>query len=162
MSAPTLSFQGVNHVALVTNDMDKTVRFYCDVLGMRLVGTLANLPYRHYFFSLGAGSTFAFFEWSDVELPPRKDTGIPESGRQFDHVSFGVASEDDLRAAQQRLRAAGWSVSDIIDHGIVRSIYFEDPNNITVELSVWTHDMERDPVFEDPEPVPAARELRAS
>jgi catechol 2,3-dioxygenase-like lactoylglutathione lyase family enzyme len=162
VGAPTLTFQGVGHLALVTNDMDKTVRFYRDVLGMRLVGTLGNqrdgLEYRHYFLSLGPGSTLAFFEWPDAEMPPRKDSGVPASGRQFDHVSLAVASEDDLLAAQQLLRDADWDVSDIVDHGIVRSVYFEDPNDISIELSVWTADLDAEPVFEDPDPVPSARD----
>lgn len=165
MPAPTLNFQGVSHVALVTNDMEKTVQFYCDVLGMRLIGTMGNepdgLPYRHYFFSLGPGSAFAFFEWPEVELPPRKDSGVPASGRQLDHVALAVASEEDLLTAQRGLRDANWNCSDVVDHRIVRSIYFEDPNGISIELSVWTHDLEREPVFEDPKPVPAAAERGA-
>jgi catechol 2,3-dioxygenase-like lactoylglutathione lyase family enzyme len=160
MPAPALHFQGVSHLALVTNDMERTVQFYCGVLGMKLIGTLGNQPdgppHRHYFFSLGPGSAFAFFEWPDVELPARKDSGVPASGRHFDHVALAVASEDDLLAAQQRLREANWDTSDLVDHGIVRSIYFEDPNGISIELSVWMHDLERDPVFQDPQPVPSA------
>lgn len=154
-------YRGVNHLALVTNDMEKTVRFYRDVLGMRLVGTTGNREEgypRHYFLSLGPGSTLAFFEWPDAELPPRKDSGVPASGRQFDHVSLGVTSEDDLRTLQQRLRDANWDVSDIVDHGMVRSVYFEDPNDISIELSVWTRDLENDPLFADAEPIPAAAE----
>jgi catechol 2,3-dioxygenase-like lactoylglutathione lyase family enzyme len=166
VGTPTLTFQGVGHLALVTKDMEKTIRFYRDVLGMRLVGTLGNQPdglqYRHYFLSLGPGSTLAFFEWPEVEMPARKDSGVPASGRQFDHVSLAVATGEDLLAAQQRLQDAGWNVSDVVDHGIVRSIYFEDPNDISIELSVWTVDLETDPVFEDPEPVPSARDAYES
>src|SRR5438067_3670183 len=85
-------FRGVSHLALVTNDMERTVRFYRDVLGMRLVGTTGNrnedYPYRHYFFSLGPGTTIAFFEWPDATLPARKDSGVPASGILFDHVAI--------------------------------------------------------------------------
>ena len=59
---------GVNHLALVTNDMDETVRFYHGVLGMRLVATLSAGPMRHYFFELGPQNTIAFFEWSRAEF----------------------------------------------------------------------------------------------
>lgn len=159
--ARPVTYQGVGHLALVTDDMEKTVRFYRDVLGMRLTGTTgggSEYPYRHYFLSLGPGSTIAFFEWPEVELPPRKDSGIPASGRQFDHVAIAVASEEDLRAAQDRLRAVGHDVSEVVDHGLVRSVYFEDPNGISMELAVWFRDLDREPFFADADPIPAALE----
>ena len=60
-----MKFKGVNHLAMVTGDMDKTVRFYRDVLGMPLVAATGNrpggLPYRHSFFETGPNSTIAFF-----------------------------------------------------------------------------------------------------
>src|SRR5439155_26394986 len=45
-------WRGINHLALVTPDMDATVRFYAGVLGMRLVATTMAGPMRHYFFEL--------------------------------------------------------------------------------------------------------------
>jgi len=96
-----VNYAGAHHLVLVTNDMDTTVRFYRDVLQMPLVGTMGNnaeLPHRHYFFSIGRGAAIAFFEWKDAELPPRKDSGIPASGRHFDHISVGVESDADLES----------------------------------------------------------------
>ena len=55
-------WRGVHHLAMVTPDMDATVRFYAGVLGMPLVATLRAGPMRHYFFRLGPGNTIAFFE----------------------------------------------------------------------------------------------------
>lgn len=156
-----INYAGLNHLALVTNDMDKTVRFYRDVLGMPLVGTTGNrdegYPYRHYFLSIGRGASIAFFEWPDVELPGRKDSGIPASGIQFDHVSIGVASDDDLEALRKRLRDAGSDVSEVVDHGLMRSVYATDPNGISIEFSVSAHDLDADPWFDDAKPVPAAQ-----
>ncbi|MEX2291160.1 MAG: VOC family protein [Mycobacteriales bacterium] len=153
------TYQGVNHLALVTNDMDATVRFYRDVLGMRLVGTTgdpkADYPYRHYFFSLGPGHAIAFFEWPEVQLPVRKDSGIPASGILFDHVSINVSSEGDLDALQASLRAGGYDASDLVDHGFIRSLYCTDPNGISLEFSVSSRDLDEDPLFEDVDPVPA-------
>ena len=39
-----MKFRGINHLAMVTNDMDKTIRFYRDVLGMPLVAALGSTP----------------------------------------------------------------------------------------------------------------------
>ena len=91
-------------------------------------------------------------------MPPRKDAGMPASGRQFDHVSIGMESEEALSQLQKRAREAGVPASDVVDHGMVRSIYFEDPNGISLEFSVWTQDIDKEPVFNDDDPVPALRE----
>ena len=97
----------------------------------------------------------SFFEWPGVELPARKDAGVPAAGRQFDHVTIGVDSEETLIAIQKRARKAGVEASDIVDHGIARAIYFEDPNGISLSFAVWTRDLETEPAYYDTEPVPA-------
>ena len=156
-----MGYQGINHLALVTNDMEKTVLFYRDILGMRVLATMSlevdGQRMRHYFFSLGPGSCLAFFEWPDVELPPRKDSGTPDSGRHFDHVSICVDSEETLLRLQKQAREAGVPATDVVDHGMVHSIYFDDPNGISLEFSVWTRDLEKEPMLNDQDPVPSLR-----
>src|SRR4051812_4433953 len=96
---------GINHLALVTNDMDATVRFYHGVLGMPLAATLAAGPMRHYFFEMGPGNTIAFYEWGTVEVGTfSKPAGIPpEFPAQFDHVSFDLPDEQALLHLKERL-----------------------------------------------------------
>lgn len=158
-----MRWMGINHLAMVTPDMEATTRFYCDVLGMELVATLGHgdrnepYPYRHYFFRMGDGNTIAFFEWPGVDTGPRKPAGLPASGRVFDHISFNVGSTEELVALRQRLLDAGIEVTPIIDHTIIYSIYFDDPvNGASLEASVWVRDVERVPYWGDPDPVPAA------
>ncbi len=155
-----MPYAGLNHLALVTDDMDKTVRFYRDVLGMPVVASIGRPGMRHYFFSIGPGSTIAFFEWPNIQLPPRKDAGVRASGRQFDHVSVSMDSEESLMELQARLRRQGLPASDVVDHGMVRSIYFEDPNGISLEFSVWTRNLDEQPDLADPNPVAAMVEAR--
>ena len=57
-------WRGINHLALVTDDMDATVRFYHGVLGARLVATIGTPDFRHYFFEIGDANTVAFFEYA--------------------------------------------------------------------------------------------------
>lgn len=54
--------RGVNHIALVSSDMARTVRFYRDVLGMPLVKTI-DMPggTQHFFFDIGNDDCLAFF-----------------------------------------------------------------------------------------------------
>ena len=158
-------FTGINHLALITPNMDETVRFYRDILGMDLVATIGQISYRgdkwmrHYFFSLGPGNTLAFFEWEDVkDIGEYKPAGIPASGRQFDHVSFNVKDQEALLAMQQRLREHGVDVTEVIDHKVVHSIYFDDPHGISLEISYWLVDVEQTPVLMDERPVAAVTE----
>ncbi|MBA7616862.1 hypothetical protein ES703_24164 [subsurface metagenome] len=129
-------FNGINHLAMATGDMDKTTRFWRDLLGMRLVAGLGQPGYRHYFFQISDTDLIAFFEWPDVQPVADKEHGRPVSGPFiFDHVSFGVETEDDLWSLKDRLEAAGFPVSDVIDHGFIHSIYAHDPNGIPIEFS---------------------------
>lgn len=131
-----MGFNGVNHLAMATGDMDQTIRFWRDLLGMRLVAGLGQPGYRHYFFQISETDLIAFFEWSGVTPVADKEHGRPVSGPFiFDHVSFGVETEDDLWSLKDRLEAAGFPVSDVIDHGFIHSIYAHDPNGIPIEFS---------------------------
>ena len=104
-----VTYNGVNHLAMATRDMDKTIRFWRDLLGMRLVAGLGRPGYRHYFFEISAHDMIAFFEWPGAEPVAEKDHGVPVRGPvAFDHVSFGVAGEDDLWEIKDRLEAAGF------------------------------------------------------
>lgn len=131
-----VSFNGVNHLAMATGDMDKTIRFWRDLLGMRLVAGLGQPGYRHYFFEISETDLIAFFEWTGVKPVAKKEHGRPVSGPFiFDHVSFGVETEDDLWSLRDKLEATGFPVSDVIDHGFIHSIYAHDPNGIPIEFS---------------------------
>src|SRR5581483_301026 len=98
-------WHGINHLALVTTDMDATVRFYAGVLGARLVATIGTPSFRHYFFRIGEGNTIAFFEYTDVPLEPfAKPAGIPDPRAvQFDHLSFDLPDEQALLDLRARL-----------------------------------------------------------
>jgi catechol 2,3-dioxygenase-like lactoylglutathione lyase family enzyme len=162
-------WRGINHLALITPDMDATVRFYHGVLGARLVAHLGNEHFRHYFFEFGPEQTVAFFEYRGTK-PRRfaKPAGVPhELAIQFDHLSFNLPDEEALHALRDRLKAAGCEVTDVVDHGFVHSIYFTDPSGIALEASWWVLDATGRPtdltderLFSDPDPVPAVRELR--
>jgi catechol 2,3-dioxygenase-like lactoylglutathione lyase family enzyme len=154
-------FNGVNHLALVTGDMNATIRFWRDLLGMRLVMGLGAPGYRHYFFELSETDLVAFFEWPGVEPLPEKAHGSPVRGPfGFDHVSFGVESEDDLWVLKDRIAAAGLWVSELIDHGFIHSIYAYDPNGIPIEFShnVEGVNIRRTPAMKDAMPVKYAEE----
>ena len=167
----TPRWRGINHLALVTADMDATVRFYVGVLGARLIATIGTPDFRHYFFEIGTGNSVAFFEYQGVAIEQfAKPAGIPHPlAPQFDHVAFALADEQALLELRDRLKRADCEVTDVVDHGFIHSIYFTDPNGIALEASWWTLDPTGRPVdygderfFSDADPVPAVRELRQS
>jgi catechol 2,3-dioxygenase-like lactoylglutathione lyase family enzyme len=131
-----VKYNGINHLAMVTGDMDGTIRFWRDLLGMRLVAGLGRPGHRHYFFQINERDLIAFFEWPGVEPAPEKEHGYPVEGPFiFDHVSIGVEEKLDLLELCDLLQAAGFWVSEIIDHGFIHSLYSFDPNGIPIEFS---------------------------
>ena len=164
---------GINHLALVCQDMAETVRFYTQVLGMKLVKTVA-LPDggQHFFFDCGAGSLLAFFWWPDA---PPAAPGIasvkdfPAEARSavgsMNHVAFDM-DEAELDASIGRLKAAGVHVSVpvVVNHddspmgvsremheGVwVRSVYFRDPNGIMLEFAALLRGFRPEDVAHEP------------
>src|SRR6266705_5544360 len=166
----TVHWRGVNHLALITPDMDATVRFWHGVLDARLVATIGTPSFKHYFFDIGQGNTVAFFEYSDQELESyAKPAGVPfAKASQFDHLSLNLPDEEALLRLRDRLKSHGCEVTDVVDHGFIRSIYFSDPAGIALEASYWVRDAtardlditNRD-FFADTNPVAAVHEIVA-
>jgi catechol 2,3-dioxygenase-like lactoylglutathione lyase family enzyme len=155
-------FSGINHLALVCSDMERTVDFYTNVLGMPLIKTI-ELPVgmgQHFFFDCGGGDSLAFFWFPNapagmpgVSAPQgRPDQGdLTSAIGSMNHVAFNVPA-DQIDEYRDRLLASGVACSEVANHddselGIsrdvhdgvfVRSIYFQDPDGILLEFACWT------------------------
>ena len=118
MTSEQPHWRGINHLALVTSDMDATVRFYHGVLGARLVATIGTEGFRHYFFEFGPEQTVAFFEYRGLEVDKiAKPAGVPDKRFfQFDHLSFNLPDEHALEELARRLKEHGCEVTDVVDH----------------------------------------------
>ncbi|MCU0574338.1 MAG: VOC family protein [Syntrophobacteraceae bacterium] len=156
-----IHYTGINHLAMATGDMDRTVRFWRDLLEMRMVAGLGKPGYRTYFLEISATDMISFFEWPNVEPLPEKDHGYPVTGPfVFDHLSIGVRELEDVWTLKDRLEAAGFWVSEVVDHGFIHSVYSFDPNGIPIELS-WSVpdvDLRAHPVLVDSHPSPVTLE----
>jgi catechol 2,3-dioxygenase-like lactoylglutathione lyase family enzyme len=156
-----MQLTGINHLAFITDDMVATIRFYRDLLGLRLSAGIGHDGYRHYFFRLGDDAThIAFFEYDGATVMTRKFPGNRTSEpRGFDHVSFTVATREELFALKDRLEAAGIEVEGAVDHGIFWSIYFYDPhNNIPLEATWEFMQLVRMPAVSEDDPLAVAAE----
>jgi catechol 2,3-dioxygenase-like lactoylglutathione lyase family enzyme len=153
-----MQITGINHLAFITDDMTKTVRFYRDLLGMELHAGIGHDGYRHYFFRCG-NTQVAFFEYEGASVMERKFHGSPtEQPLGFDHVSFTVDSRESLFGFKDKLEAAGFEVTGAVDHGTIWSIYFFDPNNIPLEISWDIMTVTKPPAIQDDEPMAIAAE----
>ena len=145
-----MSHKGFSHIGLSTLDLDKTCDFYenvlgftpvrCDVLRIKEGGQI-----RHVFFHIGRDQLLAFMEAQGVPgIPAEYDAGINrELGvpSAFYHFAFEAGSVAALEAKRTELLAKGVQVSDIVHHDAAQSIYFRDPNNISLEYCCMTRDM---------------------
>ena len=142
-AATTPAWSGINHLALVTTDMDATVRFYHGVLGARLVATVGTPTFRHYFFEFGPQCTVAFFEYAG--LPSSRSPSrpaFPTPARPSSTTSPSTCpTRTRCTSCGERLADAGCEVTDIVDHGSIHSVYFTDPNGIALEASWWVIDV---------------------
>jgi catechol 2,3-dioxygenase-like lactoylglutathione lyase family enzyme len=134
----------LSHVAYITRDTEVTTAFYTRVLGMELVNAVLDdaipstgepIPYFHSFFRMADGSTVAFFE--APELPPLEDPPHP-AYRTFQHLALQVDSPEVVDRWHRWLEACGVEVLGPVDHKIIYSIYFHDPNGIRLELTAPT------------------------
>ena len=160
-----MTIRGLNHLAFITNDLEKTIRFYRDLLGLTLSSGIGHDGFRHYFFQMGdaagGGGQIAFFEYEGARPMKRsKFHGSPtREPVGFDHVALTVDSKEDLFALKDGLEAAGINVQGAVDHGTLWSIYFFDPqNNIPLEISWDCLELLQMPAIEDDAPLAVAAE----
>ena len=154
-------YKGIHHLAMITNDMNKTIRFWRDLLGMGLIITSGDGRNRHYFFEISPNNTIAFFEWPEANNPEMKEQGTPtDEPMCFDHVAIGVENDRVLNDIKKKLSDAGYWVSAIIDHGYIHSIYSYDPNNIPIEFCAEVEgiDIRKNPLMKDINPCKEAKE----
>jgi glyoxylase I family protein len=133
--------QMLHHTAYVTHDVAGTCDFYTRVLRMKLVSSVIDdaipstgdpFPYIHIFFELADGSTIAFFE--SLDLPPPAPVSHPAYDI-FNHLALNAGSIAAVHDWAKHLTAEGVEFIGPVEHGIITSIYFRDPNNLRLELT---------------------------
>lgn len=119
----------LGHAVLRVRDLERSIRFYRDVLGMREVARY--------------GGMMAFFSMTENH----HDLGLMQVGAQAPaahpssvglyHLAFKVGDNlDTLRAWVAKLEATGVPVLGASDHRVSQSLYICDPDGIEIELYV--------------------------
>jgi catechol 2,3-dioxygenase-like lactoylglutathione lyase family enzyme len=124
---PASSARGVHHMALLSSDVERTIRFYQDLLEFPLTEIFENRDYQgsnHFFFDLGNGNLLAFFDFPGLDLGPYAEV---LGGLHHIAISVDRATWERLRG---RLDAAG--VEYLTESG--SSLYLRDPDGARLEL----------------------------
>jgi catechol 2,3-dioxygenase-like lactoylglutathione lyase family enzyme len=121
------SASGIHHMALLSSDVERTVRFYQDLLEFPLTEIFENRDYKgsnHFFFDVGNGNLLAFFDFPGLDLGP-----YAEVLGGLHHVAISV-DRPTWERLRGKLDAAG--VPYQTESG--SSIYFRDPDGARLEL----------------------------
>jgi catechol 2,3-dioxygenase-like lactoylglutathione lyase family enzyme len=126
-SRPASSARGIHHTALLSSDVERTIRFYQGVLEFPLTEIIENRDYEgssHFFFDVGNGNLLAFFDFPGLDLAQ-----YAEVLGGLHHLAISVSPEkwSTLRA---NLEAA--NVEYMEESGT--SLYFRDPDGARLEL----------------------------
>lgn len=143
-------FNGVHHTGLVVSDLDRSIRFYHDVLGLEFYNEptpwfsgpalaegvgVPGAELRQVTLWVGEHSTVELLEYRNP--PQTANSPIPNSQLGAAHVCFKV---DDVRAAKAELEAKGvkfYGEVNVVDEGPLagwRWVYFSDPDGLALEL----------------------------
>jgi catechol-2,3-dioxygenase len=123
----------LGHVVLYVRDLERSRRFYRDVLGWQEVA--GDTPLRMPAAAFSSGRTH--HELLLIEVGPSA-TPIPE-GRRVGLYHFGLKigeTDDELRDAVRDLQAAGVPLAGSSDHGVTHSLYIQDPDGNEIELYI--------------------------
>jgi catechol 2,3-dioxygenase-like lactoylglutathione lyase family enzyme len=124
---PRSSARGLHHFALLSSDVERTIRFYQDLLEFPLTEIFENRDYKgsnHFFFDIGNGNLLAFFDFPGLDLGPYQEV---LGGLHHIAISVDPGTWERLRG---KLEAAG--VPYQMESGA--SIYFRDPDGARLEL----------------------------
>ncbi|MFE9675164.1 VOC family protein [Streptomyces sp. NPDC006259] len=124
---PPSSARGLHHTALISGDVERTIRFYQDVLEFPLTELIENRDYpgsSHFFFDIGNRNLLAFFDFPGLDVGP-----YAEVLGGLHHVAISVEPERWTHLVDNLTKAG---VEHVVHSGV--SVYFRDPDGARVEL----------------------------
>lgn len=133
MSERRLRIAGLHHVTLLCADVERSLAFYRNLLGMRLVKQTVNEDdrgARHFFFGDEEGrpgTLITCLEYPDL------DEGSVGRGSTH-HFALAVESEEELAAWREYLVSRGIATTEVLDRTHFKSIYLRDPDGHIVEI----------------------------
>lgn len=131
----------IGHVHLKVADLDRSLAFYCELLGFELITKIGNeaafISAGGYHHHIGLNTWMS----KDSNPPPRNTTGL------F-HTAIVYPTRKDLASILERLRSARYPLTGASDHGVSEALYLDDPDKNGVEL-YWDRPKEEWPLNDD-------------
>ncbi|MGH2398268.1 MAG: VOC family protein [bacterium] len=131
---PAMRVQGVHHITLISGDIERTTWFYTDLLGQRVIKRTVNYDDpggSHYYYGDRTGTPGTIVTYFGYPVMSRGRMGVGVAH----HYAFLVETDEEQRGWVDRLRAAGISTTDVIDRKYFRSVYFNDPDGVVLEIA---------------------------
>lgn len=157
--APSVSPQGINHIAFCTGDMKQQLQFYTSVIGMKLEALFWMHGVEgafHAFLTLNPNCSMSFVYHPDVEKmqPVMGVSHVPNTisllpGGAHQHLAFDMKDVDEVKAMIERVRSFGYMISDIIDHDFCQSAYMLAPENVWIEFTTSVRGFEDKDIDEE-------------
>ena len=122
------SFRGISHFALSVTDLDRSTRFYTEVLGL-----IAVLDFGHGRICLDRASGFSI---GLIEQPAETPTSFSELNTGLDHLGLATADLDELNGWEERLTSLDVPHSPIQETAFGHHLNFRDPDNIALEFFI--------------------------
>jgi catechol 2,3-dioxygenase-like lactoylglutathione lyase family enzyme len=145
---------GVNHVAVLTDDTDRLHAFYRDVFEATVSHDMTEQPgVRLSFIDIGPHTELNVFQ-IDGNAEAAHQTPMFGRGR-LDHMGLHAASLDAFDTIRERLMARGSTDGFVTDFGPILSLFFVDPDGLEGEVCVSNPD--HVPGVVNPPGTPAAR-----
>jgi catechol 2,3-dioxygenase-like lactoylglutathione lyase family enzyme len=126
-----MQLRGLHHVTAICADLEQTIAFYRDKLGLAIVhdGPSDDDPgARHVWFGSGDGTYVSFMEY------PQMPDGVIGVGSTH-HFALRVDSAAEQEAWRDYLRERGVESTEVLDRGAFRSLYVRDPDGHIVEIA---------------------------
>ncbi|MCX8492546.1 MAG: VOC family protein [Cyclobacteriaceae bacterium] len=131
----------IGHVHLKVSDLDRALKFYCDLLGFevttRFGSDAAFISAGGYHHHIGLNT------WYSKNAPPS-----PVRSAGLFHTAIVYPTRKDLAVAYKRLLDANYPLTGAADHGVSEALYLNDPDQNGVEL-YWDRPKEQWPTQED-------------
>lgn len=120
--------QRLGHLVIGVRNLERSKKFYRDILGLDQTCELKQPP-----LALFASNSRDHHEIGCMEIGMDAESPRPNQiGLQ--HIAFRMESEQKLIDAYKRLRADNVPIECTVDHGVVHSIYMNDPDGYTIEI----------------------------
>jgi glyoxylase I family protein len=125
-----MTISGIHHIAILTDDYERSKRFYTEILGFEVIGETYREARRSYKLDLAIAGRYQIELFS---FPEFRERGSYPEAKGLRHLAFAVK---DIESAAAELRGKGVPVEEVRIDALTNKkfVFFTDPNGQPLEL----------------------------